>query len=474
MAARKTLSTDTLRALGAAHLAVLLMDLAEGDAALKRRLRMEIAGPEQAVAEVRKRLASLKRAKSYIEWNKAKALLQDLETQLGAITEKVAPDAPAEALDLLWRFLALAGPLYNRCDDSSGSLGDVFSSALTALPMVAKLANTDPETLAEQMFAALQENDYGQYDGLIPELADALGTKGMAHLKKLVEDLGQTPISVPPEGKRKVVGWGSHGETYAHELEASRRKSMVETALKDIADAQGDVDGFIALYDAKTQEAPGVAAGIAARLLAAGRAKDALRALDKARRDPQRWPAWLSTRLEVLEALGQGEAAQAQRWQQFESRLSAPDLRDYLKRLPDFDDIEAEDKALDFALAFEPPEMALHFLCHWPALDHAAKLVLQRGDTLNGNDYETLTALADALSARHPLAATFALRAMITFALERARTKRYRHAARHLLECESLAAQIEDFSGHADHVAFLGSLKQNHGRKASFWARIEG
>lgn len=91
MAARKTLSTDTLRALGAAHLAVLLMDIAEGDAALKRRLRMEIAGPEQAAADVRKRLASLKRAKSYIEWNKTKALVQDLETQLGAITQKVAP-----------------------------------------------------------------------------------------------------------------------------------------------------------------------------------------------------------------------------------------------------------------------------------------------------------------------------------------------------------------------------------------------
>ena len=104
MAKRKTLSTDTLQALGAAHLAALLMDIAEGDAALKRRLRMEIAGPAQAAAEVHKRIASLKRAKSYIEWNKTKALVVDLETQLGAITGKVAPLAPAEALDLLWRW----------------------------------------------------------------------------------------------------------------------------------------------------------------------------------------------------------------------------------------------------------------------------------------------------------------------------------------------------------------------------------
>jgi len=472
MAKRKTLSTDTLQALGAAHLAALLMDIAEGDAALKRRLRMEIAGPEQAAADVRKRLASLKRAKSYIEWNKTKALVLDLETQLGAITGKVAPLAPAEALDLLWRFLALAGPLYERCDDSNGYLGDVFYMALTALPDLAKAAKTDPETLAEQVFVAVQENGYGQVDGLIPQMAEALGPAGLTHLKVLVKDLAKTPVPVPPDKERKVVGWGGHGETYVDEIEASRRKSMVKVALKDIADAEGDVDGYIALYDAKTRQAPAIAADIAARLLQAGRADEALAALDAATGNPRRWAEWHTTRLQVLEALGQGEAAQAQRWQQFESILSAGDLRDYLKRLPDFDDIEAEDKALEYALAFEPPEMALFFLCHWPALDHAAKLVLQLGDALEGNDYETLTSLADALSARHQLATTLALRAMISFALERARTKRYRHAARHLLECESLSAQIEDYGDHSDHAAFVATLKQAHGRKYSFWERV--
>jgi hypothetical protein len=423
---------------------------------------------------VRKRLASLKRAKSYIEWNKTKPLVQDLLTQLGAITQKVVPDAPAEALDLLWRFLALAAPLYNRCDDSNGSLGDVFCTALEALPEVAQAAKSGPETLAEQAFTALQDNGYGQYDGLIPLLAEALQPTGLAHLKALMLELGQSPVPVPPEKERKVVMWGRNGEVYAHEMAESGRKRTAKMALQDIADAQGDVDGFIALYDAKTRAAPGIAADIAARLLAAGRAEEALAALEAATGDPQRWPEWHNTRLEVLEALGQGAAAQAERWQQFEARLSAEDLRAYLKRLPDFDDIEAEDKALDYALGFKSPEMALDFLTHWPAPDHAARLVLQLGDKLDGNAYETLTPLADTLSARHPLAATLALRAMITFALERARSKRYRHAARHLLECESLAAQIGDFSGHADHVAFLASLKQAHGRKASFWQRVEG
>ena len=86
--------------------------------------------------------------------------------------------------------------------------------------------------------------------------------------------------------------------------------------------------------------------------------------------------------------------------------------------------------------------MALAFLISWPALDHAAEMVLFRADELDGNHYEILGPAADALEAKHPLAATVLRRAMIDFALAKARTKRYRHAARHLLQCESLNQEI--------------------------------
>jgi len=49
---------------------------------------------------------------------------------------------------------------------------------------------------------------------------------------------------------------------------------MVEMALKDTADAMGDVDAFIAQYEARTRKVLQIAAEIAARLLAAGRAEE--------------------------------------------------------------------------------------------------------------------------------------------------------------------------------------------------------
>lgn len=122
-------------------------------------------------------------------------------------------------------------------------------------------------------------------------------------------------------------------------------------------------------------------------------------------------------RIDALDALGRADEAQELRWSCFEHSLSAPHLRAYLKRFPDFDDIEAEEKALDRAQRFDNRHTALSFLVSWPARDRAAALVIERTGDFAGVFHEILTPAADALAARHPLAATPLLRAMIDFAL---------------------------------------------------------
>jgi hypothetical protein len=100
-------------------------------------------------------------------------------------------------------------------------------------------------------------------------------------------------------------------------------------------------------------------------------------------------------RLDVLEALGRHEEAQVFRYHCFERSLNASHLRAYLKRLPDFEDVEAENKALSFVLSYSNVHQALTFLVSWPALYQAAELVLSRADELDGNNYELLGPAAD-------------------------------------------------------------------------------
>ena len=90
---------------------------------------------------------------------------------------------------------------------------------------------------------------------------------------------------------------------------------------------------------------------------------------------------------------------------------------------------------------------------------------------MDGDAYWALAPAADALAHKDPLAATLLYRAMIGFALDHARSARYRHAARHLRDCASLAASIADWRDHPDHEAYVAVLRGHHRSKAAFWAR---
>ena len=477
MASKTTLNAKNLAALGAERLAELLIEISTGEAAIKRRLRLELAGaqsPKEVAREVRKRLTTIARSRSFVDWQTRKALVNDLETQRRAILDKVAPEDPAEALDLMWRFTELAESVFGRCDDSSGTVIEVFHDACADLAALAAAAAPDPTTLADRVFTAIQSNGYSQYDDLISQLAPALGPTGLGHLKARVEELSRAPIPKPAEKDRRVIGFGSGGPLYSDQVAQSSRDITVQLALEAIADAQGDVDAFIAQKSQKARTVPAVAAEIAQRLLDADRPEEAWTAINAAATDRAGHIPfeWQETRLAVMEVLGMAEEAQAFRWTCFETFLNPTHLRDHLRRLPDFEDIEAEERALAFVHDSPRFQEALWFLVNWPAHERAADLVTTRASELDGDLFHLLVPAAEALEAKYPLAATLIRRALIDFSLKTARSSRYGHAARHLLECQGLAGQIEDYGPFETHEAYRARLKAEHGRKTSFWSRL--
>ena len=477
---KKPLNAKNLETLGARRLSELLIEISAGDGVAKRRLRLELAGadsPGEVAKEVRKRLTTIARSRSFVDWQNRRALVDDLEIQRRAIVGQVAKADPAGALDLLRQFLALANSIFERCDDSSGTVVGIFHSAAGDLGEIAKAAKVNPAKLADEAYQALIKNDYGQYDNLISVLTPALGKEGLEHLKQRMIDLSNAPVSKPAAKDRLKIGWSSSGPIYEDEIAERSRVSTVRLALMEIADAQGDVDSFIGQYDEETRRVPKIAAEIARRLLAAGRVDEAWQTIEATvhrRSGSWDWPdfEWEDARIDVLEALGRSDDAQRARWACFERSLSATHLRAYLKRLADFDDFEAEERALDFAQRCRTLLQGLSFLVSWPALERAANLVIQRADELDGDHYEILTPAANALAAKYPLAATLVLRAMIDFSLKNSRSSRYKHAARHLLECSSLSSSIKKFGPFEAHDAYEARLRREHGRKTSFWSLI--
>ena len=309
MPSETTLNLKNLAALGAERLAELLLDLTSDDAAAKRRLRLELTsrGGGDVPSEIRKRLTSIARSRSFVDWRKAKELARNLEAQREAIATHVAPTCPGEAFDLLWRMLEMAPSIYERCDDSNGLIGSVVDFARDDLGAIAAEAGQSAGALADRVFTAVCANDYGQFDRLIPLTAQALGPHGLNRLKAQFEEFAASAPAGAAGGERRMIGLSTRGPIYQDDYEQSRHGRLVRSALTEIADALGDVDGFAGRYSDEERANPAIAAAIAERMLTADRASEALKVLEGATdgfRQGGYWPDWQRVRIEVLDSLG--------------------------------------------------------------------------------------------------------------------------------------------------------------------------
>jgi hypothetical protein len=146
--------------------------------------------------------------------------------------------------------------------------------------------------------------------------------------------------------------------------------------------------------------------------------------------------AWESVWIDYLEQAGRGPEAQRARWASFERNLSLDRARAFVKRLSDFEDVEAEQSIFEIAAAFPDGERALGFLMDWPALREAAALIVARGGELRP-DPDKAEAWARKLRRRHPAAAEHLLRRA---AAEAFRRRQFTTSTRLTEEADSIQA----------------------------------
>lgn len=532
MAGRASLNAKNLEALGSARLAELLLQHTEGNAAARRALRLALAeqrGPLEMAQEVRKRLSAVERSSRWLDQKRRDALLADLDRQRQAMVGPIAAHDPDLAVELLWRFLDLASSLQDRCDCIDDAELPLFHQASADLGQVACLANGSTAALAEQVAAALLENEGGEYDHLIEHLKEALKPEGLQQLRQIMAAQRPSRGGDVEQGEGDAVSFDGdeddeeadgdgylfapsfnsdyepdcdedfdvnfelddddegesgyeddHDEDDDLDPDPHDRGQTVRLAMLAIADALGDAEAYLAEYRDHQPTAlkrPLVAARVAQRLTAAARAEEALALLDAAQPLPHQTPPgpgpWIDARIAALDQLERGEEAQQLRWTFALLRLSNQHLRDYLKRLPAFEDGEAQERALDLVLQHPYLGPALEFLHQWPDRRRCASLVLARPSELDRADEQLLVAVAEALEAEQPLAATFCLRALIEVILENARSNRYRHAVRHLASCRRLAGAIGAWGAIPNHNSYVRELLQAYGHRSGFLNQLD-
>jgi hypothetical protein len=245
---------------------------------------------------------------------------------------------------------------------------------------------------------------------------------------------------------------------------------MLTTALENIADARGDVDGYIAAHRLAGTENVAVKE-IGERLLAAGRLEEALHWLDRPDVPEHKRGDIGPLKVDILDRLGRTEDAQAVRWAMFATSLSAGILDEYLSRLPEDAVAEARQRAIATACRHPDVHQSLPLLTELSP-DIAADLVCKRLGEIRGNAHWVLRPVADRLKESYPVAGILLHRRMADAVLRRGQSQHYDHAVRDLAAAERLVPNVEDWLGHPPQEAYRQQVATEHRQKRAFWERM--
>ena len=430
-------------------MAELLIEATVGDTNLKRKLKLELAaevGTVDLALEIDKRLAALAASRTRVSWRKRPELIADLEVHRRAIVDRLAGRDPKLALACLVAWFDLKPGLDGRVKDPKGEMSILFFDAADDLAAIASAAGAAE---AVPVLAEAVETRLSEWAGWIGRAAPALSAPLATQLLAVL-----TQDRPRPTGRRALV-------------------------LRKLADRACDAPAWASTWPDEDQTRPEVGAEIARRLAEGGRADAARAALERARPrgaapsrkggapvDPEPSLAWETAEITVLEAEGRSEEAQTARWAAFSRTLDPTPLREFVSRLPDFDDVEAIDRAHALAATWGDASRGLGFLMEWPALREAAAMISARANELRAlNDQVPLW--ASRLEARYPAAALVLIRARARSLapLGPTRADEVRALSIEATELAMRAGAVEGLESHAAFIDRLEAIASPAGRR---------
>jgi hypothetical protein len=258
---------DDVAALGARRLAQIIVDHAYHSAGLLQTVRMALAATHSNDELARTLAAEIDTVRSddrFYNYRQSRTMAHKIDRIRAAITRDLVPRAPPAAAELLERLIRLDGHIFEHADDSDGVIGDTirdtvidFGRAWAAVP------ERNVHHLATLVLVLFAQDDYGTHGEVIAACKDALGPEGLIELERLIRArVDAVPVTTGDDCRGALV-----------------------RGLAEIADARGDVDGFIAAQRLAGGEGAGfVVKDMAERLVSASRLVEALQCLEQAER----------------------------------------------------------------------------------------------------------------------------------------------------------------------------------------------
>ena len=419
-----------------------------------------LTDPNAAAKDLQRRIRAIRNGTRFIAYGETRGLAAKIATIAEDIRKDVLPRDPEKAVALAGKLFCLDQVIFERADDSDGVVGYELREACVLWLDAAAAVRTRSASSRRDWPASLCElyrsNDYGVREPLLEK----------AYRLLREEELRALAARFEADARRTMEDHAAGKIEHYRVFSSSTAMGLVARALRDPKLYEQSIR--VHSPDPNALQAN----DIAEHYLDCGDGAAALR--------------WLSdsvpenARFERFDLMDRAYVLLGDRERQIEVRTKiyrrAPGLHTYralAEILPTAErDVfrtractEAQSN-LNVASAAE-----LLFALGEPGL--AEQLILDRAGELDRHNYVLLTELAKTAKVhRRPLAAALIWRALLDAILARGYAKAYGHGARYLLELRDLAASIDDYRGHPSHDSYESALRLGHGRKTSFWARL--
>lgn len=445
--------------LGTEALADMLLDLAERDMALLRRLDLAASAATRSPAEhagrLRQELRHVLRPRDFVPWDEAADWVAEVLEALEQVPPLITQGEAAEAKSLIEAVLDDLPQALEQVDDSEGGGTELLERAAALHLLACQALHPDPLELAEELFEREWDDPFGTFEGASETYADLLSDAGLAAYRRLAE---AAHARLPPIGRG-----GADPKTL------DRRRLVA--ILDRFAMRAGDVDRRIALRRATLAQAHDHL-NFARFCLEQGRPALALQAAEEGvwLFEDRSATALVEFLAERLVAEGRPADAIAALWRGFEnapalslfralSALAAPDAADRALA-----HLRARLKALGQTDRWNSSalvEMEISILMAAARLPEAWEAA-RRHSIADG----LLLRLSEASEATLPQDAATAYRAVIERCIGQTNRGGYEEACR-------LLARLAALEAVATHRAFVAELRVRHRPKRSLLPMLD-
>jgi len=384
------ISRERLIQLGPERLADALLGLAARSDEADDMVKRMTANSAENTKRFKAKLAGLKRARRFIDWRGASGFARELEDMLADLEAGV--DDPETGVKIVATFFEADQHIFEQCDDSSGSVGDVFRCAACDLFVHYASGCADKAWLVDRLLKLYGHDDYGVRDVLIDAAHRFLPKESLRDLADRLWQRSEKERQHTHEARHWILGM----ESVARQLKDAVLYEKAQRAAWPELSTSACID-------------------IARVYLEAGDLATALSWLERVQGETFRSSDRDDLLLAVYIKIGDTDKAAEVAWRIFRGHRSKDTLKTLLSVIgKDKRESVIEGEARSILASGRLSHSDAEFLIESGHIDEAEAYLLDHADELDGNRYTSLLPLAESMEKdRRWLAASLIYRALL-------------------------------------------------------------